>query len=140
MLPLDTRLILLGGTFVDAVSAVVIGYSVIIAFLSLMRLQGSDVARLLIAKGVLSALGFSVAGSLLKIIALQTWAQIRLFAFVFVLRNLLKRVFAWEENRIQERLVTRANAIALSRQPGHPLERPQASRYVRSHPPTCEGL
>ncbi len=72
MLPLDTRLILLGGTLVDAAPAVVIGYAVITAFLSIMRLQGSDAARLLIAKGVLSALGFSVAGSLLKIIALET--------------------------------------------------------------------
>ena len=107
MLPLDTRLILLGGTLVDAAAAVVIGNAVITAFLSIMRLQGSDAARLLIAKGVLSALGFSVAGSLLKIIALETWAQIRLFAFVFVLRTLLKRVFAWEENRIQQRLLAR---------------------------------
>ena len=106
MLPLDTRLILLGGTLVDAAAAVIIGYSVITAFLSILRMQGSDAARLLLAKGVLSALGFSVAGSLLKIIALQTWAQIRLFAFVFVLRTLLKRVFSWEENKIQQRFVT----------------------------------
>ena len=106
VLSLETRLILLGGTLVDAAAAVVIGYAVITAFLSTLRMQGSDAARLLIAKGVLSALGFSVAGSLLKIIALQTWAQIRLFAFVFVLRTLLKRVFAWEENRIQQRFVT----------------------------------
>ncbi len=107
MLPLDTRVILLGGTLVDFAAAVVIGYSVITALLAILRLQGSDTARLLIAKGVLAALGFSVAGSLLKIIALQTWAQIRLFAFVFVLRTLLKRVFAWEESRIQQRIVAR---------------------------------
>lgn len=104
MLPLDTRLIFLGGTLVDAAAALVIGYYVSKAILSIFRRQGSDVARLRIAQGVLAALGFSVAGSLLKIIALQTWAQIRLFAFVFVLRTLLKRVFAWEEHRIQKRL------------------------------------
>lgn len=103
VLLLDTRLILLGGTLVDAAAAVVIGYSVIMAILSVLRVHGSDAARLLIARGVLSALGFSVAGSLLKIIALQTWEQIRLFAFVFVLRTSLKRVFAWEETRIQQR-------------------------------------
>ena len=102
MLPLDTRLILLGGTFVDAAAALVIGYYVGKAILSILRRQGSDVARLWIAKGVLAALGFSITGSLLKIIALQTWAQIRLFTFVFILRTLLKRVFAWEERRIQK--------------------------------------
>ncbi len=103
MLPLDTRLILLGGTLVDVAASLVIAYYVSKAILSIFRQQGSDVARLKIAQGVLVALGFSVAGSLLKIIALQTWAQIRLFAFVFVLRTLLKRVFAWEEKRIERR-------------------------------------
>ncbi len=80
---------------VDAVSAVVIGYYVAAALATAVRGRGSDAARLKIAEGVLAALGFSVAGSLLKIIALQTWPQIRLFAFVFVLRTLLKRVFGW---------------------------------------------
>ncbi len=103
MLSWDTRLVLLGGTLVDAVSAVVIGYYVAAALATAVRGQGSDAARLKIAEGVLAALGFSVAGSLLKIIALQTWPQIRLFAFVFVLRTLLKRVFGWEEKRIVAR-------------------------------------
>jgi hypothetical protein len=111
VLALDTRLILLGGTLVDAAAALVIGYHVSTAILSILRRQGSDVARLLIAQGVLSALGFSVAGSMLKIIALQTWAQIRLFAFVFVLRTLLERVFVWEEHRIQHRVTSNSLAI-----------------------------
>jgi hypothetical protein len=102
--PLDTRLILLGGTLVDVTGAVVIGYYVAAALFAIVRGNGSDVARLYIAQGVLAALGFSVAGSLLKIIALQTWPQIRLFALVFGLRTLLKRVFAWEERRIVARM------------------------------------
>ncbi len=108
MLPLDTRLILLGGTLVDVAAAIVVFYYVAAALWAILRGLGDDVARLKIAQGVLSALGFSVAGSLLKIIALQTWPQIRLFAFVFLLRTVLKRVFAWEELRIQNRLLARS--------------------------------
>ena len=52
---------------------------------------GSIAARLLIAKGVLSALDFSVAGSLLEI-AIETWPKMWPFAFVFVLRTLQTRV------------------------------------------------
>ncbi len=107
MLPLDTRLILLGGTLVDVAAALVVCYYVAAALWAILRGLGDDVARLKIAQGVLSALDFSVAGSLLKIIALQTWSQIRLFAFVFLLRTALKRVFAWEELRIQNRLPDR---------------------------------
>ena len=71
--------------------------------LAIVQQRGSDTARLRIAKGVLIALGFSVAGTLPKIIALQTWLQIRLFAFVFVLRTLLQKIFTWEELRIEAR-------------------------------------
>ncbi len=102
-MPLATRLILLGGTSVDMLAAIVIVYHVYLALLDMGRGRGSDPPRLRIARGVLLALGFSVAGSLLKIIALQTWPQIRLFAFVFLLRTLLKRVFQWEARRIMAR-------------------------------------
>lgn len=54
-------------------------------------------ARRAITDGVLAALGFSVAATLLKTIALEDWTQIRMFAFVLVFRTLLKRVFQWEE-------------------------------------------
>ena len=100
------HLIALGGSVVDVVAASVIAYHVGWAITGVWRRRGSDCARMRIAQGVLLALGFSVAGSLLKIIALQTWAQIRLFTFVFVLRTLLKRVFAWEEKSIQRRSTT----------------------------------
>ena len=71
-MPLDTRVILLAGTLVDAVAATIIGYAVCAALSLIVRRQGSDAARLRIAQGVLAALNFSVGGSLLKISALQT--------------------------------------------------------------------
>ncbi len=114
MLPLDTRLILLGGTLVDCAAAFVIAYYVLAALATMVRGNGSDAVRLKVAEGVLAALGFSVAGSLLKIIALQTWLQIRLFAFVFLLRTLLKQVFAWEERRIVARIKRRSALPAKS--------------------------
>ncbi len=54
-------------------------------------------ARRLITDGVLAALSFSVAATLLKTIGLEDWTQIRMFAFVLGFRTLLKQVFAWEE-------------------------------------------
>lgn len=99
--------IVAGGTIVDLLAAIVIVYHVLWALLGIVQLGGSDLARIRIAQGVLTALGFSVAGSLLKIIGLQTWSQIRMFAFVFVLRTMLKRVFAWEQARIAARVQSR---------------------------------
>ena len=61
--------------------------------------RGLDSARGMIAEGVLAALGFSLAATLLKVISLQQWPQIRTFAAVFVLRTLLKRVFQHERAR-----------------------------------------
>ena len=52
--------------------------------------------RQIMTDGVLAALSFSVAATLLKTIALENWEQIRTFAFVLVFRTLLKRVFQWE--------------------------------------------
>ena len=71
----------------------------------MLRHRSSDKARLIIAEGVLAALGFSVAGTLLKTIALQDWTQIRAFTVVLVLRTLIKRVFEWEKVSISKRTV-----------------------------------
>ena len=92
------------GSVIEALAACVIVYHVAWGLTGIVLRQGSDNARLRIAQGVLIALGFSLAGTLLKTIALQTWPQIRLFAFVFVLRQLLKRVFLWEELAIRGRM------------------------------------
>jgi uncharacterized membrane protein len=83
---------------IDAGSAVVIAFFVIKALLASAR-RDSDRARLLMADGVILALGFSVAGALLKTIGAGTWRQIGIFAFVLAFRTGMKRVFA-EERRM----------------------------------------
>ncbi len=85
---------------IQLLGAFVVVYHVLRAVWSSAHGQGSDLARLLIADGVLAALGFMVAGTLLNAIALQTLRQIRTFAVVFTLRTLLKRVFAAERRSI----------------------------------------
>lgn len=94
----------LGGTLIELLAAIVVGFHVLWALARILTGHGSDDARLLIARGVLAALSFSVAGTLLKTIALQSWPQIRIFAFVLVLRTLLKRIFQWEQTMIARRL------------------------------------
>ena len=56
--------------------------------------------RLLIIEGALWGLNLKTAGSLLKTIELQTWAQIGAFAAILALRTVIKRVMTWEERRI----------------------------------------
>lgn len=107
----EQRLIAAGGSVIELLAAFVIAYHVVWALSGIVKRRGSDVARIRIAQGVLAALGFSVAGTLLKTIALQTWPQIRLFTFIFVLRTLLKRVFLWEERMIQARSPVRDRAL-----------------------------
>ena len=106
----EQQMVLMGGSMIELLAAIVIVYHVLWAIAAIVRRQGSDVARIRIAQGVLAALGFSVAGTLLKTIALQTWPQIRLFTFIFVLRTLLKRVFLWEENSIKARMAVPGGA------------------------------
>ena len=57
--------------------------------------------RLLVAEGVVNALGYKTAATLLKTIQLQTWAAIGMFASVLILRTVIKRVLVWEERRLR---------------------------------------
>ena len=57
--------------------------------------------RLIVADGVVSALGYKTAATLLKTIELQTWTAIGLFAAILTLRTLVKRVLVWEEARLR---------------------------------------
>ncbi len=94
-------------------SAVLIefGGSVIIAIACLRGLavlasgRGTHLAivrgRLVVADGVISALGYKTAATLLKTIELQTWTAIGMFAAILTLRTLIKRVLVWEETRLQ---------------------------------------
>ena len=95
--------VLLGASAIELLAAVVIVVHVVWASAMLLRRRGLDAARLIVANGVLAALGFSLAATLLKVIGLQQWVQIRTFATVFVLRTALKQVFTTERNLIQQR-------------------------------------
>ncbi len=103
----EQRWVSLGGTLIDLAAAVVISFHALWALAALIRGEGTDRARLLVADGVLAGLAFSVAGTLLKTIALQSWPQLGTFVFVYALRTMLKRVFAWERSLIEPRLRSR---------------------------------
>lgn len=94
---------LLCASVIELLAAVVIVVHAVRALVELVRRRGLDSARLILADGVLAALGFSLAATLLKVIGLQQWVQIRTFAAVFVLRTVLKRVFTTERGLIQQR-------------------------------------
>ena len=57
--------------------------------------------RLIIADGVVAALGYKTAATLLKTIELQSWAAIGMFAAILTLRTVVKRVLVWEEGRLR---------------------------------------
>ena len=59
-------------------------------------------ARLLVADGVVAALGFKTAATLLKTIELRTWEAILAFCAIFALRLLIKRTLTWEEERLRD--------------------------------------
>jgi uncharacterized membrane protein len=66
------------------------------------RERGIRMARLLIADGAISGLGFKLAGTLLKTVLLVSWHQILMFTAIFALRTVLKRLFAWERQRLAQ--------------------------------------
>ncbi len=99
----EARLIELGGSLIELLAAFVVAFHAVWALASLARDRSGDHARMLIARGVMAALSFSVAGTLLKTIGLQSWPQIRMFAFVLVLRTVLKTVFRREQASIASR-------------------------------------
>ena len=96
-----------GGTLTELVAAFVVVFHAGWAVGVLVRSHDSDQARLIIGDGVLAALSFSVAGTLLKTIGLESWEQIRIFAFVLALRTLLKQVFQWEQRTLGHRAEAR---------------------------------
>lgn len=85
-------------------SLIIVAY-VLAALLTLLRARTAGIvhARLLVAQGVLTGLSFKVAGTLLKTLLLVTWHQILVFAAIFALRTLLKRLFVWEQTHLRQR-------------------------------------
>ena len=58
-------------------------------------------ARLLVADGIIAALGFKTAATLLKTIELQTWNAIAAFAAILTLRTVVKQVLVREVRRLR---------------------------------------
>jgi uncharacterized membrane protein len=100
---LESKWIAVGGVAIELLAALVVAFHVCRALLAILRRYDADRPRLIIADGVLAALGFSVAGTLLKALALQSWQQIGMFAFVLALRTLLKQVFKREREQMARR-------------------------------------
>ena len=103
LLGIESRWITAGGTTIELLAALVVAFHACRALVAIVRHYDADRSRLIMADGVLAALGFSVAGTLLKALALQSWQQIGMFAFVLALRTLLKQVFKREREQIGRR-------------------------------------
>jgi len=92
------QLIELGG------SLAIVGYvASALYYLLRHREAGIERARLAVANGALAGLNFKLAATLLKTIELQTWTQLGFFAFIFLLRFILKRAFTYERRELRAR-------------------------------------
>ncbi len=91
--------ITVGGTIIELLAALVVAFHACRALVAIVQSHDADQPRLMIAEGVLAALGFSVAGTLLKALGLQSWHDIGMFAFVLAFRTLLKQVLKENVNR-----------------------------------------
>jgi hypothetical protein len=88
---------------IQLLAALVIAVHLAAALVAVGRTGSIPRARLTAADGVIAGLGLITAATLLRTIELRTWNQIALFTVVLTLRTLLKRLFAWERNRILAR-------------------------------------
>ncbi len=98
-----TNLFTLCASTIEFIGALLISGYVLAALVTLLRTKNILAARLLVADGAIAGLGFKLAGTLLKTIELHTWQQILMFAAIFALRTVLKRLFIWERARLQTR-------------------------------------
>lgn len=80
--------------------ALIVALAIVRALLALAAGGGIDQARLLVIAGVIGALGFKTAATLLKALQLGSWRGIGAFAAIFCLRTAIKRLFLWERARL----------------------------------------
>jgi uncharacterized membrane protein len=96
--------ITLWAALIEFVGALLIIAYILAALLTLLRTRDVQLARLWCgATGAVTGLSFKLAGTLLKTIQLHTWQQIFMFIAIFTLRTLLKRIFTWEQERLQQK-------------------------------------
>ncbi len=77
-------------------SALLVGF-VFVAGGALLRGEGPERARLLVAEGAVLALSFKTGATLLKTLDLPNWDRIAAFAAILALRTALKRAFTAEQ-------------------------------------------
>ena len=54
-----------------------------------------------LAEGVVAALGFKTAATLLKTLELRSWQAIATFVMILALRTVVKQVLSWEARRLR---------------------------------------
>jgi hypothetical protein len=59
-----------------------------------------DRARLLVAEGVIGALGLMLPATILRTLVLRSWEQLLSVALVLTMRIVVKRLFVWEKSRL----------------------------------------
>ncbi len=92
----------LWASLIEFIGALIIVWYIIIALFTLFRTGHIIEARLIVADGAITGLSFKLAGTLLKTIVIHSWQQILMFAAIFTLRIILKRLFTWERARLQQ--------------------------------------
>lgn len=101
-------------TVIEFGGALIVALAVVRALWALLSGAGVDRARLLVIGGVIGALGFKTAATLLKALELQSWRAIGAFAAIFTLRTVIKRLFVWERARL---LAPRLHNLQVRSQP-----------------------
>lgn len=95
-----TEAIRLGARLIEIIGGFVIVGAMIQAFWAGLRERLTDSAigrmRVIMAQGVVSALGLMTAATLLKTMTLRSWNAIGIFAAILALRTLVKRTLAAE--------------------------------------------
>src|ERR1051326_4698695 len=94
----------LWATIIEFIGALLIVCYLLASIITLLYRKDITQPRLIVADGVITGLSFKLAGTLLKTIELHTWQQILMFAAIFTLRTVLKKLFTWERTRLQQRV------------------------------------
>lgn len=95
--------VILWGSLIEFGGALLIVGYILLSLFVLFKHKDITRARLVAADGVITGLSFKLAATLLKTLSLQSWQQIAMFAAIFALRIILKRLFVWERQRLQQR-------------------------------------
>jgi len=86
---------------IEFLGALILARGVLLAVWIVVRYRSVPDARLEVAEGVVAALSFKVAATLLKAMMLASWQAIGFFAVILALRTVLGRLFAWEAVRVR---------------------------------------